>query len=176
MDFQIITRKIIPWFLSSGIKVALIMATAFIVNRFFRAFVAKTIHRIVKNKVDGKDRKKRVETLSSIFSSTLKFIVLVLAFLMILPEFGINIAPILAGVGLFGLAVGMAAKDVISDFIAGLFILLEGQYSIGNKIKIAGVEGIVKEFTLRRTILQDGKGNIHSVPNSQIKTVTNRTE
>lgn len=175
MNFQTIFQKLIPWFLSQGIKVVLILATAYFVNRFLRVIIERAIHRIIKDKIDGEDRKKRVETLISIFSGTLKFIISVLAFLMILPEFGMNIAPILAGVGLLGLAVGMAAKGVISDFIAGLFILLEDQYRIGDRIKIAGVEGIVKEFTLRRTILQDDQGNSHSVPNSQIKTVTKKT-
>lgn len=175
MNFQIIIQNLTSWFLSPGIKVILIIITAFIINRFFRVFVEKTIHRIIKDKIDGEDRKKRAETLISIFSGTLKFIVWIFAVLMILPELGLNIAPILAGIGLLGLAVGMAAKDVISDFIAGFFVLLEGQYHIGDKIRIADVEGIVKEFSLRRTILQDGNGNIHSVPNSQIKTVTKQT-
>jgi len=70
---------------------------------------------------------------------------------------------------LVGLAMGMAAKDILADFIAGLFILLEGQYYVGDKIKISGLEGEVKEITLRRTIIRDEAGIIHSFPNSQIK-------
>ncbi|MDP1538616.1 MAG: mechanosensitive ion channel, partial [bacterium] len=90
------------------------------------------------------------------------------------PELGVNIAPILAGLGLMGLAVGMAARDIISDFISGLFILLEGQYYVDDKVKISGIEGVVKEITLRRTIIRDDTGVLHSFPNSQIKLVSKK--
>ncbi len=77
---------------------------------------------------------------------------------MILPEFGINIAPILARVGLMGLVVDMADRDIISDFISGLFLLLKDQYHTGDKIKILGIEGEVKEITLRRMVIKDEAG------------------
>ena len=91
--------------------------------------------------------------------------------MMILPEFGVNVAPILAGVGLIGLAVGMAARDIISDFISGLFILLEDQYRVGDAVKLAGIEGTIEEITLRKTILKNSEGTRYSIPNSQIKIV-----
>ena len=175
MDFQNLFYNLIPWFWTHGIKVLLVLATAFFVNRFLRVFIEKAIRGFIKRQINGEDKQKRAETLISIFSGTLKFIVSVLAILMVLPEFGINIAPILAGVGLLGLAVGMAAKDIISDFIAGFFILLEDQYHIGDVIEVAGLKGRVKDFTLRRTVLSDEEGNFHLVPNSQIKTVTKKT-
>lgn len=172
MDFQIVFKNLIPWFLSRGVRIALILIVAYFINRFLKIFVEKTIEKVVKDAIDGEDKKKRVKTLISIFTGTLKFIVSILALLMILPEFGINIAPILASLGLMGLAVGMAAQNVIADFIAGIFILLEDQYRIGDRIKILEVEGVVEELSLRRTVLKDGQGNVHSVPNSQIKMVT----
>lgn len=174
MDFQTIFQKLIPWFLSRGTRVALILIVAYFINRFLRVFVEKAINRLIRGKIDGEDQRKRAQTLVSIFSGTLKFIISILALLMILPEFGINIAPILAGIGLMGLAVGMAAQNVISDFIAGIFILLEDQYRIGDRIKVLELEGVVKELSLRRTVLRDNQGNVHSIPNSQIKTVTTK--
>jgi small conductance mechanosensitive channel len=122
----------------------------------------------------GEEREKRIETLISIFKSSSRLIIYSFAILMILPEFGINITPILTGLGLVGLAVGIGAKDIISDFIAGIFIILENQYQIGDEIKIAGVEGKVKEVTLRRTIIVDSNNVSHSVPNSQIKLVSKK--
>jgi len=176
MDFQEIFQNLIPWFLAHGIRVVSILVAAYFISRFLRVLVEKTISQMAKDKIDQEARRKRVETLITIFSGTLKFIIWILALLMILPEFGLNIAPILAGAGLIGLAVGMAAKDVISDFIAGFFILLEDQYHVGDRIEIAGVKGVVKELTLRRTILQDDEGTFHSVSNSQIKTVTKQSK
>ena len=70
------------------------------------------------------------------------------------------------------LAVGMAARGIVADFIFGIFILLEGQYDIGDKVKIVGLEGIVEEITLRRTIIKDKEGAFHYIPNSQIKIVS----
>jgi len=163
------------WFLSGGIRVVLIIVAAFFINRFLKIFIRKGINNYVKNRING-ERKKRVETLISIFSGTLSFLIWIIAVLMILPEMGLNVAPILAGLGLAGLAVGMAARDVIADFISGLFILLEGQYFVGDVVKISGIEGEVKEITLRRTILRDETGTLHSFPNSQIKLVSKKAK
>jgi small conductance mechanosensitive channel len=66
----------------------------------------------------------------------------------------------------------MAAKDVLTDFIAGLFILIEDQFNIGDRVKIADLEGIVKEITLRRTVIEGGDGVLHLIPNREIKVVT----
>jgi small-conductance mechanosensitive channel len=93
------------------------------------------------------------------------------AIITVLPEFGVNVAPILAGLGLVGLAVGMAAKDILTDFIAGFFIIIEGEYNIGDKVKIAGVTGKVMEVSLRRTILEGKGASIHIVPNREIKLI-----
>lgn len=175
MDTQNFLQGLVSWLLSSGIKVILILIVAVLINRFFKVFLKKAISKQIKGRVDG-EQKKRAETLISVFGGTIKFIVWITAFLMILPEFGVNIAPILAGLGLLGLAVGMAARDIISDFISGLFILLENQYHVGDKVKIAGVEGQVREITLRRTIIKDEAGLLHSIPNGQIKAVAKRIE
>lgn len=168
-------QSLIPWLLSHGIKIVLILVAAYLINRFLKIFVEKAIKKIIGDKTQEAER-KRAKTLIGVFGGTLKFIIWIVAFLMILPEFGINIAPILAGLGLVGLAVGMAARDIISDFISGLFILLEGQYCVGDKVKISGIEGVVQEITLRRTILKDGEGVFHSIPNSQIKVVAKKSE
>lgn len=173
MNYQIYLQNLIPWLLSHGIKIVLILVATFLINRFLKAFIERAVKKQIKDKVQEAERKK-AETLISIFEGTFKFIIWIVALLMILPEFGVNITPILAGVGLMGLAVGMAARGIISDFIAGLFLLLENQYNIGDKVKIAGIEGEVKEITLRRTILKDGEGVFHSIPNSQIKVVSKK--
>ncbi len=174
MDILNFLKSLLPWFLSSGIKIVLILIAAFLINLFLKVFLKKAIKKQIDDKI-GKTKSKRTQTVISIFGGTLKFIIWIIALLMILPEFGINIAPILAGLGLLGFAVGMAAKDIISDFISGLFILLEGQYHIGDKVKVSGIEGEIKEITLRRTIIKDEAGLFHSIPNSQIKIVAKKS-
>lgn len=161
------------WFGDNGLRIIIIFIAAILVNRFSKSFLQKAIKKTTKDKLQG-DGKKRADTLVSVFGGTIKFVVWIIAVMMILPEFGVNIAPILAGVGLLGLAVGLAARDIIADFISGLFILLEDHYHIGDTVKIAGMEGVVQEITLRRTILKDAEGVLHSIPNSQIKIVTKK--
>ena len=156
-----------------GIKIICILIAAFFSNIFLKVFIERIIKKRIGDKIKAIKR-KRIETLTGILGTTLKFIIWITALLMILPEFGINIAPILAGAGLIGLAVGMASRDIISSFISGFFIILEDQYNIGDRVKIAGIEGEVKEITLRKTIIKDEKGVFHFIPNNQVKTVSKK--
>ena len=163
----------IPWLLSHGIKIVLILVVAFLVNQFLKLFIKKAVIKMIGDDME-ENKRKRAETLISIFSGTLKFTISIITLLMILSEFGVNIGPLLAGAGLIGLAVGMASKEIVSDFLSGLFIILEDQYCVGDKVKIAGVEGEVLEITLRRTIIKDEGGLVHSISNGQIKTIAKK--
>lgn len=163
----------IPWLISRGIKIGFILIGAYLVNHFLQIFVRKIIQKGLIEKI-SEEGKKRVKTLVSIFGGTFRLLIYIIAILMILPEFEINTAPILTALGLAGLAVGMAAKDIISDFISGIFIILEDQYQIGDHVKIADIEGEVKEITLRKTVIIDKNGFSHSMPNSQIKLVSKK--
>jgi len=175
MDFQNFLQNLIPWLLSHGVKIIVILVAAFLANWLLKVFIEKMVKRIVGDKIREAGR-KRAETLISIFGGTAKFAIGIIALLMILPEFGINIGALLAGVGLIGLAVGMASREIISDFLAGLFVILEDQYHVGDKVKIAGIEGEVEEITLRRTVIRDATGLIHLIPNGQIKTVAKKID
>ena len=176
MDITNIIQNLISWLGIHGLKIILILIAAKLINRFFKTLVRRAIKKQIKNRISEEEKRKRGETLISVFEGTFKFIVWIVAILMILPELGINIAPLLAGVGVAGLAIGMAAKGIVSDFISGLFIILEDQYHIGDKIKIAGFEGIVEEITLRRTILKDEEGVSHLIPNSKITIVSKKSQ
>ena len=98
-----------------------------------------------------------------------------MASLQILPLLGINMGPLLASAGIAGVAIGFGAQTLVRDFINGFFILVENQYDIGDVVKIAGVSGKVESMTLRRTVLRDADGTVHSVPSSQIAVVSNLT-
>ncbi len=166
MDFQS--------FIPNIIKIVGILFAAYLISRFGKIF----IKRLIRKAVNGKDKafeKKREDTLNSIFSSTFKFAIWIIAITTILPELGINIGPVLAGAGLIGLAVGMGARSLIQDYISGIFIVLEDQYRVGDTVIIAKIKGKVKNVTLRRTILQDSEGLIHSIPNGQVKISANKS-
>jgi len=155
-------------------KILAIFLLAYFSNRTFYLIFKKYLEQKIK---DGlKEQKgKKIQTLLSAIGGTVKLIIWILAFLMILSEFEINIGPILASLGLASFAIGMAAKDILSDFICGLFVLLEDQYQVGDRIKVGNLEGEVVEFNLRRTVLKDDQGNFHLIPNSQIKIVSKKS-
>jgi small conductance mechanosensitive channel len=120
--------------------------------------------------------KKRCDTLSSVFVNTGIVIIAIIAIFTILPEFGVNIAAMLAGLGIVGIAVGFGAQGLIRDVFSGIFILLEDQYRIGDVVNVAGIGGLVEEINLRRTVLRDLDGIVHSIPNGEIKVASNFTK
>jgi small conductance mechanosensitive channel len=120
-------------------------------------------------------RAQQLRTLSSVIYSVGVFVIMFVAALQILPLLGINMGPLLASAGIAGVAIGFGAQTLVHDFINGFFILVENQYDIGDIIKIAGVQGKVEFMTLRRTVLRDADGTMHSVPSSQITVVSNQT-
>lgn len=148
------------------------------------AFILARLLKIVARHVDGLSnrhgtpnalRTQQLRTMSSVIYSVGVFMVMFLAALQILPLLGINMGPLLASAGIAGLAIGFGAQTLVRDFINGFFILVENQYDIGDTIKIAGVQGVVEDMTLRRTVLRDDNGSVHIVPNGEVKIVTNLT-
>jgi len=125
---------------------------------------------------DETDIQQRTDTLSSILVKIAGILILIIAVITILPEFGVNITTLIAAIGIGGLAIAFAAQSLVRDFIAGFFILLEDHYSIGDVVSIAGVTGVVEDIGLRRTVLRDIDGNVHSVPNGKVELSTNMTK
>ena len=116
-----------------------------------------------------------MKTLANVFVRTGEIVLVVVGLLTVLPELGVNIGALLAGVGIVGIAVGFGAQTLVRDTINGLFILIENQFGIGDIVAVAGVTGRVEEVNLRRTVLRDLDGTVHSVPNSEIRVASNYT-
>jgi len=120
--------------------------------------------------------KKRVDTLTNVTYRTIVLLVFVLALITILPDFGVNAAALIAGLGLVGLAVGFGSQNLVRDVINGMFILVENQYAVGDVVRIANLSGQVEDMNLRRTVLRDSDGAAHFIPHSQVTTATNLTK
>ena len=120
--------------------------------------------------------RKRSDTLSGVLVASLQAVILAVVAFMMLDKLGLNIAPVIAGVGVVGIAIGFGAQSLVKDIISGLFILLENQYRKGDVVKIADATGLVEDINLRRTILRDTDGVVHSVPNGEIKVASNLTK
>jgi small-conductance mechanosensitive channel len=120
-------------------------------------------------------RSQQLRTLASIVNSVGLIVILFVAAMQILPLLSIDIGPLLASAGIVGLAIGFGAQTLVKDVINGFFILMENQFDVGDVVKISGVSGTVEHLTLRRTVLRDGDGALHNIPNSEIKVVSNLT-
>jgi moderate conductance mechanosensitive channel len=158
-----------------------IMDIVWILILFFigRIILRVVINRLVKLADDGDNKvksmkEKRADTLGKTVLTIGDVVIYSITLLMILSIFGIDIRPILAGVGIIGLAVGFGAQSLVKNFVAGLFILIENQYNIGDRVKISAYEGVVKRITLYSTMLEGEEGNIY-LPNGSITNVTNKS-
>jgi small-conductance mechanosensitive channel len=121
------------------------------------------------------EREKRAETLVHIVRNAIKVFIYIVASFMILKEVGVDIAPLLAGVGIAGLAIGFGAQTLVRDFLTGFFILMENQYRVGDVVKIGDHAGLVEKIKLRTTVLRDLQGIIHIIPNGEVQSVNNMT-
>lgn len=132
------------------------------------------IRGVVLDRADNKlEELKRIETLSRVFRYLTSVVITIVTIMLLLSEVGISIAPILAGAGVVGLAVGFGAQSLVKDFFSGFFLLLENQIRQGDMVEIAGKSGVVQEVTLRYIKLGDYSGNVHFIPNGSIIAVTN---
>lgn len=164
-----------PWFLDHGIRIVIIFIAVFVLNKFIRIFLDKLIRKaIISDKFLSKEaEEKRENTLITIFSNAFKIIIWLTAAMIILSELGIEIAPVLAGAGIIGLALGFGAQYFIRDVISGLFIILENQYRVGDVVCFEKTCGEVENITLRMTVLRSLDGTAHYVPNGEIKKTSN---
>ncbi|MFC1727608.1 mechanosensitive ion channel family protein [Patescibacteria group bacterium] len=155
------------------IKIGLIFVGAWLAKKAVKIIVkkAKLAPQSVGRETSVR-QKQRVKTISNLIINSAKIVINFLAFVMILSELGVNITPLLTGAGILGLAVGFGAKSLVSDIIAGFFIIFENQFNVGDKIKAANHEGKVVKITLRTITLRDKDKIRHIIPNSAIKTVT----
>lgn len=117
----------------------------------------------------------RISTISSVIKSIVIISWIVAGILVGLSVSGVNIAPLLAGAGLIGVAISLASQNLIRDAINGFFIILEDQYAVGDVIGINDAVGFVEAINLRITQLRDTEGRLVTIPNSEIRTVTNYT-
>jgi small conductance mechanosensitive channel len=143
-------------------------------------WVVGLIARRIEMSVDDGDdtittlREKRGHTISQLLRSVGRVVIITIALLLTFNVF-INIAPILAGAGILGLAISFGAQSLVRDIISGFFILLENQFAVGDVIEAAGKSGVVERMTMRVVVLRDLEGTMHVIPNGEMKVVSNKT-
>lgn len=171
----------LPASVGIALRIGLIAFAALVAFGVLRAAVNVSVRHLVERRTaesgDGllppAELERRVKTVARLVVRIAGAVIGVIAALMVLDQFRIDIGPAIAGLGVVGIAVGLGAQTLVKDWLAGIFVVLENQYSAGDAVRIAGVEGVVEDFSLRRTVLRGLDGEVHTVPNGQITVATN---
>lgn len=173
----------LPSSVEIGLQIALIASAALIGFGVLRAAVGVSVRHLIERRMNESregvlppaELERRVNTIARLGLRVAGTVIVLIAVLMALDLFGIDIGPAVAGLGIAGIAIGFGAQTLIRDWLAGIFVVLENQYSSGDVVRIAGVEGVVEDFSLRRTVLRDHDGSVHTVPNGLVTVASNLT-
>ncbi len=179
--------KIEPLLLSYGtsvgmalLHIVLIVIVGWIAVRFVRKALDKLSEVLQRVTPDAgtthEDTEKRIKTLTGLLSTIAKVAIWGTVTIVVLTEIGVQIAPILAGAGIAGLAVGFGAQNLVHDVINGFFIVLENQVRVGDVATVNGTGGLVESITFRTMVLRDLSGTVHVFPNGSITTLANLTK
>ncbi|MFJ5446686.1 mechanosensitive ion channel family protein [Methylobacillus methanolivorans] len=164
--------NIIPLIVST-LRIFFIIAAAIILMRLCNKGIKLLKGRLRLHAQQNLEELKRIETLGRVISYIATIVIGTIAFIEVLHEFGISLAPVLAAAGIVGVAVGFGSQSLVKDYFNGLVMLLENQIRQGDSIEAAGKKGTVEEVTLRHIRLRDYEGTVHFIPNSVITTVSN---
>ncbi len=156
-------------------RIGATLAVALVLQRLLFLVVGR-LERFIGRRGHGTHQSlQRARTLAQIMRSLVTTVVVVAAAIHLLQILGWDVKPLIAGAGIVGVAVGFGSQSLVRDMIAGVFILIENQYSVGDLIEINGQPATVEELTVRSTVLRDFNGYVHFVPNGEMRVVTNRS-
>lgn len=150
----------------------MVAVIAFVLSRFLHLITARMIH-VAEQHAPVASRISQVKTLAGVIRTTGLTIICAIVGLQFLAAVGINLAPLLGTAGIVGVAIGLAAQNIVRDMLNGILILIEDQFNVGDTVRIAGAAGVVETMTLRKTTIRDQDGTLYVIPNSQITTVAN---
>ncbi|MCQ4081876.1 mechanosensitive ion channel family protein [Streptomyces sp. RB6PN25] len=175
--------------LSTGIEILIILAIAVVLRAVVRRMITQLIARMNRGAeasaqggalggllVNAERRRQRSEAIGSVLRSVASFVILGTAALMVLSSLHIDLAPLLASAGVAGVAVGFGARNLVTDFLSGVFMILEDQYGVGDVIDAGVATGTVIEVGLRVTKLRGDNGEIWYVRNGEVKRIGNLSQ
>ncbi|HEX7167915.1 MAG TPA: mechanosensitive ion channel family protein [Acidimicrobiales bacterium] len=158
------------------LKILLIVLVAIVASRIATRTVRRAVTSLQARSPLGSTSARsqlRTDTLRDVLASLVRTVIFALAALVVLDELGINLAPLLAGAGIAGIAVGFGAQALVRDVISGLFVLLEDQYGVGDVVTLGEASGTVEDVSLRVTRLRAVDGTVWFVPNGEVRRVGN---
>jgi small conductance mechanosensitive channel len=170
-------RELSTWSYEKGLPLLATIVICYALVRITGLLVTRFEHELNRGtSLDALERAKRARTLGSVINKVVTIALSSVALLMVLTAFGLNIAPVLTGAGILGLAVGFGAQTLVRDVISGFFLILEDQVRVGDVAAINGTGGLVEAINLRTIVLRDSEGTVHVFPNGAIQTLANRSK
>ena len=183
------------WLIAKPVAILLILTVALVI----RALIHRAVNRLTAGGAEGavpallrplkehapealigtllsERRSQRAKTIGSVLRSLTSFVVLGVAFVLILGVLGLNLAPIIASAGILGLALGFGAQNLVKDFLSGIFMMLEDQYGVGDVVDLGEANGVVEAVGLRVTTLRDVAGTVWYVRNGEVLRVGNKSQ
>ena len=161
------------WTVASGTRIAGILLAAFLLVRLLRSLSRRIVKEAATPTRASQMREQQMRTLAGILSSVGSALIIIVAALTALPEFGVNVTPIAAVAGFTTFALGFGAQNLVRDWISGILIVVEDQYVIGDLVRIGETLGRVESLTLRRTVLRDLHGALVHCSNGDVRHVAN---
>ena len=157
-------------------RIILILSIAWLAVRILEELTEHVVRMLEDAEPTVSEVERRAQTLATVVRTTGRVLIGLVALMMVLRELGLDIGPLLAGAGIVGLAISLGSQTLVRDMIAGFYILLEGQFDVGDVIAVRNVTGTVEKMTFRSTFLRDMDGTLHVVPNGEIRILSNRTK
>ena len=179
VDWEAVFARWLDWPVLVGyaFRVLAVLVLAFLAYRVVKFFTARLQReREDTDPVVKRLREQRAQTMASLMNNVALVVIFAVTFLTLLSVFGLNIGPLLATAGVAGLAISFGAQSLVKDVISGAFILMEGQFGIGDVVRVGQTSGLVEKITLRTTVLRDVHGVVHVIPNGEITTLSNLTK
>jgi small conductance mechanosensitive channel len=171
--------SIVNWLIDRGLRIVLIVVASYLAIKLSHPLLSK-LGLLIRPYDDSPaaeiERVKRAETLSSVLGSLATVLIILVTVLMLLEELNVDTTPLLASVGVIGVAVGFGAQQLVKDVIAGFFMIFENEIRVGDVAVINGTGGLVQEMRLRSTILRGIDGTVHVFANGNINTLSNMTK
>jgi small conductance mechanosensitive channel len=189
------THDLLDFLVGAPLKIAAIVVVAAVLNRLARRGVRRGLvklgtgglrerlapgrggRRLLADTEEISPRsEQRVHALSTVLRSVVTFAIGTMAAFLVLDQVGINLGPLLAGAGILGVAIGFGSQSLVKDFLAGIFILVEDQFGVGDTVDLGEAVGVVEAVSLRTTRLRSVDGTVWHVPNGEIGRVGNKSQ
>ena len=174
LQSSIAPHRVVYWLKTNLPSMAIIILAFFVIWILSRWSIRLILNKFIKSRKNAESA-DRLETLKLASGSIITILVVLIGFLVLLSQIGVDLTVVLGGAAVLSLVIALGAQSLVKDYLSGFIILLENQYRAGNVVKINDTTGVVENMSLRLTVLRDLEGITHFIPHGHINDVSNLT-